>query len=85
MTCGTARRGTRNGGWKSKPARPSGPAALALSDEQDESHVRQHPHGNGQPGPVTNELQRVFDDALHGRDPRYVEWLDVVKVPSKTV
>jgi branched-chain amino acid aminotransferase len=36
-------------------------------------------------GPVTRELQRVFDDALHGRDARYTEWLDVVKVPSKAV
>jgi branched-chain amino acid aminotransferase len=34
-------------------------------------------------GPITGEIQRVFDDALHGRDPRYVDWLDVVKVPSK--
>ncbi|HEY3728252.1 MAG TPA: branched-chain amino acid transaminase [Solirubrobacteraceae bacterium] len=34
-------------------------------------------------GPITREIQRVFDDALHGRDPRYVEWLDVVEVPSK--
>jgi len=33
-------------------------------------------------GPITRELQRVFDDALHGRDPRYAEWLDVVQVPS---
>lgn len=37
----------------------------------------------GGPGPITRELQRVFDDALHGRDPRYAEWLDVVAVPSK--
>lgn len=34
-------------------------------------------------GPITREIQRVFEDALHGRDPRYVEWLDVVNVPSK--
>ena len=33
--------------------------------------------------PITLEIQRVFDDALHGRDPRYAEWLDVVDVPSK--
>jgi hypothetical protein len=33
---------------------------------------------------VTGELQRVFDDALHGRDARYAEWLDVVEVPSRT-
>jgi branched-chain amino acid aminotransferase len=49
------------------------------------SEIDDHAIGTGQPGPVTNELQRVFDDALHGRDPRYLEWLDVVKVPSKTV
>ena len=41
--------------------------------------------GSGEPGPVTREVQRVFDDALHGRDPRYVDWLDHVKVPTKAV
>jgi branched-chain amino acid aminotransferase len=34
-------------------------------------------------GRITKAVQRVYDDALHGRDPRYAEWLDVVKVPSK--
>jgi branched-chain amino acid aminotransferase len=34
------------------------------------------------PGPVTRELQRVHEDALHGRDPRYLDWLDVVQVPT---
>jgi hypothetical protein len=28
-------------------------------------------------------MQRLFDDALHGRDERYAQWLDVVKLPSK--
>ena len=37
----------------------------------------------GPPGPITREIQRVFDDALHGRDPRYADWLDLVPVPSK--
>jgi branched-chain amino acid aminotransferase len=37
----------------------------------------------GPPGPITREIQRVFDDALHGRDPRYGDWLDLVPVPSK--
>jgi branched-chain amino acid aminotransferase len=37
----------------------------------------------GPPGPITREIQRVFDDALHGRAPQYAEWLDVVPVPSK--
>jgi branched-chain amino acid aminotransferase len=44
--------------------------------------IDDHPVGAGEPGPVTREIQRVFDDALHGRDPRYVDWLDGVKVPS---
>jgi branched-chain amino acid aminotransferase len=47
--------------------------------------VDDHAIGGGKPGPVTREIQRVFDDALHGRDPRYLEWLDVVQVPSKVV
>jgi branched-chain amino acid aminotransferase len=47
--------------------------------------IDDHRVGSGEPGPITRELQRVFEDALHGRDPRYVDWLDVVKVPSKAV
>jgi branched-chain amino acid aminotransferase len=46
--------------------------------------IDDHAIGTGQPGPITTELQRIFDDALHGRDPRYADWGDVVKVPSKT-
>jgi branched-chain amino acid aminotransferase len=46
--------------------------------------IDDHRVGAGEPGPVTRELQRVFDDALHGRDERYIEWLDTIKVPSKT-
>jgi branched-chain amino acid aminotransferase len=45
--------------------------------------IDDHAIGGGEPGPVTRELQRIFDDALHGRDPRYVEWLDVVPVPAR--
>ncbi len=45
--------------------------------------IDDHTIGSGEPGPVTREIQRVFDDALHGRDPRYAEWLDVVQVPTK--
>jgi branched-chain amino acid aminotransferase len=47
------------------------------------TEIDDHQIGGGEPGPITLEIQRVFDDALHGRDPRYLEWLDVVKVPSK--
>jgi branched-chain amino acid aminotransferase len=37
----------------------------------------------GQPGPVTREIQGVFEDALYGRDARYADWLDLVPVPSE--
>ena len=47
--------------------------------------IDDHAIGSGEPGEVTLEIQRVFDDALHGRDPRYADWLDVVQVPSKAV
>jgi branched-chain amino acid aminotransferase len=45
--------------------------------------IDDHTIGSGEPGPITAELERVFDNALHGRDPRYLDWLDVVKVPTK--
>jgi branched-chain amino acid aminotransferase len=37
----------------------------------------------GPPGPITREIQQIFDDALHGRSAQYAEWLDIVPVPSK--
>jgi branched-chain amino acid aminotransferase len=37
----------------------------------------------GPPGPITREMQEIFDDALHGRVPQYAEWLDRVPVPSR--
>jgi len=40
--------------------------------------IDDHPIGTGEPGPVTREIQTVFDAALHGRDERYLEWLEVV-------
>jgi branched-chain amino acid aminotransferase len=46
--------------------------------------IDDHAIGEGVPGPITRELQRTFDDALHGRVERYRDWLDVVPVPSKT-
>ena len=44
--------------------------------------VDDHRIGGGEAGPITRELQRVHDDALHGRDSRYLDWLDVVEVPT---
>jgi branched-chain amino acid aminotransferase len=46
--------------------------------------IDDHCIGRAEPGPITREIQRIFDDALHGRDPRYREWLDVVAVPART-
>jgi branched-chain amino acid aminotransferase len=43
--------------------------------------IDDHAIGASEPGPVTLELQRAFDDALHGRNPRYSDWLDLVDVP----
>jgi branched-chain amino acid aminotransferase len=37
----------------------------------------------GPAGPVTREIQGVFEDALCGRDARYADWLDLVPVPSE--
>jgi len=46
--------------------------------------VDDHTIGEGARGPVTSELQRTFDDALFGRDERYLQWLDFVQVPART-
>jgi len=46
--------------------------------------VDDHVIGDGGRGPITTELQRVFQDALRGRDPRYATWLDRVEVPAAT-
>ena len=40
--------------------------------------------GDGTRGEITAAVQKVFEDALHGRAERYREWLDVVKVPART-
>jgi branched-chain amino acid aminotransferase len=44
--------------------------------------IDDHTIGDGKRGPVTTQLQRVFEDALYGRDPRYAAWIDVVPVAS---
>ncbi|MEA2212956.1 MAG: branched-chain amino acid aminotransferase [Solirubrobacteraceae bacterium] len=44
--------------------------------------IDDHPIGEGTAGPVTRDLQGVFEAALHGREARYAEWLDVVEMPA---
>jgi branched-chain amino acid aminotransferase len=46
--------------------------------------IDDHTIGGGEPGPITREIQALFEDALYGRAERYRDWLDVVKVPSTT-
>jgi branched-chain amino acid aminotransferase len=43
-----------------------------------------HPVADGRPGPITREIQGIFEDALHGRSERYAHWLDLVEVPART-
>ena len=71
----TRRAVSRRRGLHVRHRRGAGPRSREIDD---------HAIGNGEPGPITTELQRVFDDALHGRDARYAQWGDVVKVPTKT-
>jgi branched-chain amino acid aminotransferase len=59
----------------------SGTAAELVPVREIDDHLV----GGGEPGPVSREIQNVFDEALHGRDPRYADWLDVVKVPQKAI
>src|SRR6478672_4766348 len=40
--------------------------------------VDDHAIGTGRPGEITRAVQKVFEDALHGRAERYREWLDPV-------
>jgi branched-chain amino acid aminotransferase len=46
--------------------------------------IDDHVIGDGVRGAVTGDVQTVFIDALHGRSDRYREWLDIVKLPSRT-
>lgn len=34
--------------------------------------------GNGETGPITKEIQKIFQDAVHGRAKRYEHWLTYV-------
>jgi branched-chain amino acid aminotransferase len=38
----------------------------------------------GPPGPITREIQAIFDDALHGRSERYEKWLDIVPSEARS-
>ena len=71
--------------------RPIAPSELTLAQEvfltgtaAELVPVREvDDHVLGAPGEVTRGIQEKLDDALHGRAPEYVEWLDIVRQPSK--
>lgn len=44
--------------------------------------IDDHQVGAGEPGPISRMAQSIFQDAIHGRDPRYLEWLDPVTQPA---
>lgn len=41
--------------------------------------------GAGSPGPLTRRLRAAYQDAVHGRSPRYHPWLARVSEPADTV
>jgi branched-chain amino acid aminotransferase len=45
--------------------------------------VDDHQVADGRPGEITLAVQKTFDDALHGRNERYREWLDPVPVSAR--
>ena len=45
--------------------------------------IDDHAVGTGRPGEITQAIQTVFQDALHGRVERYREWNDVVAVTQR--
>ncbi len=40
--------------------------------------------GTGRPGPITEQVRTIFEDALHGRSERYAAWNDRVEAPVST-
>jgi branched-chain amino acid aminotransferase len=60
----------------------AGTAAELVPVREIDDHTIGGPERTAGVGEITKEIQRVYDDALHGRDPRYAEWLDVVQVPT---
>ncbi|MBV9608920.1 MAG: branched-chain amino acid transaminase [Acidobacteria bacterium] len=44
--------------------------------------IDEHTAGSGRRGPITAEIQRVFFDAVYGRDARYRRWLHFVNAPA---
>jgi len=47
--------------------------------------IDDHAIGTGEPGPITVAVQGAFEDALYGRNPNHLDWLDVIPLPSNPV
>jgi branched-chain amino acid aminotransferase len=46
------------------------------------TRVDYRPVGSGVMGPVAAQIRRLFDDAVHGRNPKYMHWNVPVYVPT---
>ena len=82
-----ARPRPRGGGARHRPRRAGARRRGLPHRHRRRAHAaardRRHRDRRRPPGPITREIQGVFDDALHGREPRYADWLDLVPVPSQ--
>ncbi len=41
--------------------------------------------GDGKTGPVTRKLQKAYHEAIRGKNPKYMDWLDYVNATQETV
>ena len=57
------------------PATARARAAAEVTPIREFDH---RPIGEGRRGPVTEQLQKLFFDAVNGRDPAHADWLTPV-------
>ena len=46
--------------------------------------VDNRPIGNGKPGPITQDIQKAFFDAIRGKAPRYTDWLTPYSIKNSS-
>jgi branched-chain amino acid aminotransferase len=68
-------------GWLRKEDLLTADEAFFTGTAAEVTPIREIEHtiiGAGERGPMTTEIQRVFFEAVHGRDERYHEWLSPI-------
>jgi branched-chain amino acid aminotransferase len=38
--------------------------------------------GDGETGPISAQLQRIYFDVVKGRNPKYLDWLTPINAPT---